>query len=655
MRFLFGGMPIVFFGCVMLFAQLSHAQSANEPQPDVASAESAVGTTAWKNLADVGHGQGLHPLHTEDTVSFRLPLPLDVDIRDPRLDLHYAVPVLAETGATLQVTVNGTPRELLSLSDFPVTVDEGAAGGSLRQARVVIPLGEADLNAPFVDVDISANWYATADTCMAPGRQRFFRVLAQTAVVYELVDEPRDSIRGFLTTLPESVDLAMEPWLGAEAIRAAWLLTRELKARGHNVGYAAAGERADIVISTREALAEAGTDMPPEHDMALISDGTAPGSQRLAIVEPYHVDALAGPWSVLLAGDGYAESLGAPLGAGSSKRFRLEDLGADVQARSYRDPTEWTFRTDILPTGRAPEALRLDMIIPPSSAESPLVLYILQNNVVRGLKTLPAEGGQHSVALPLSEAGLYAKDPVRVVLKGQGDGPCQGGPGSGYAQLLDTSVLETTEPQRTPETIAEFSRGVGGPYSVHLPADAFGDPAAWVNVLSTLGTSLGVDPRLAEFSSVALAPVADRPFLWLGPEPPEGFTAPIQFDRGRIQVQDRFGAVLLDSGELPGIQTVSLVRSGDQRGLWLRTFGDGVPTFPPSAENATGDLLFGDARGVLVSIDTRNDAVASVAYPEQTTWLDTLARFRGWIFAAAWLLLTIVAVVVARKLRKNSL
>lgn len=244
---------------------------------------------------------------------------------------------------------------------------------------------------------------------------------------------------------------------------------------------------------------------------------------------------------------------------------------------------------------------------------------------------------------------------MRIVLKGQDNQPCDSEVGSGYAQLLDSSVLETVESQRTPETVAEFARGVGGAFSVHLPADAFGDPSAWVRVLGSIGNSLGVDPRGAEFSSVSLPPVADRPFIWLGPQPPEGFSAPIIFDHGRIQVQDRFGSVLLDSGELPGIQTVSLVRSGSQRGLWLRTVAEGVPGFPPGAESATGDLIFGDSRGVLVAIDTRNDAVASVAYPERTTWLDTLARYRGWIFAAAWLLLTIIAVLVARKMRKNSL
>ena len=652
MRLSFGRMPMLFYCCALLLSQLTHAQTADEPSE--AEARSEEPSTAWRNLADIGHGQGLHPLHAEDIVSFRLPLPLDAELGDPRLDLRYAVPMLAEAGATLQITVNGAPRELITMADVGELPDP-PGGGSLRRSQIILPLSEADLNRPFVEVEVSANWYSTADTCSAPGRQRFFRVLPETAVVYELNDQPRSSIRGFLTTLPDTVSLAMDPWLGAEAIRAAWLLTRELQARGHTVTHAAPGEEADVLISTRDALAQQDIVLEAENDVQLIEPAEAPARQQMAIVEPYHIDSLAGPWALLLADNGYGESLGAPLESGSSERFALERLGADISARVFRDPTEWTFRTDILPTGRAPAALRLDMVVPPSPADAPLVLYILQNNIVRGLQALPSEGGRHSLSLPLNEAGLYAKDPVRIVLKGQGDQPCASAVGSGYAQLLDSSVLETVESQRTPETVAEFARGVGGAFSVHLPADAFGDPAAWVRVLGTIGNSLGVDPRGAEFSSVSLPPVADRPFIWLGPQPPEGFNAPIIFDRGRIQVQDRFGSVLLDSNELPGIQTVSLVRNGDQRGLWLRTVEEGIPGFPPGAESATGDLIFGDSRGVLVAIDTRNDAVASVAYPERTTWLDTWARYRGWIFAAAWLLLTIVAVLVARKMRKNSL
>lgn len=644
---------MLFYCCALCLSQPTHAQTTDE-QAD-ADVRSDTPTTTWRNLSDVGHSQGLHPLHSEDAVNFRLPLPLDVDYDNPRIDLRYAVPVLAEEGATLQITVNGTPRELIALANLPQPLGDRESGSTLRRSEITLPLSEADLTQPFVEVSVSANWYSEADACSAPGRQRFFRVLPETAVVYELDDHPRTSIRGYLTTLSDEVKIALDPWLGAEAVRAAWLLTRELEARGHTVSFSVPGEPADVLISTRESLAAEGVELDPEHDVELLQAGVVGARQQLAIVEPYHIDSIAGPWGSLLAAPGYGESLGAPLQGSASDRVALQRLGADVSARIFRDPTEWTFRTDILPTGRAPSALRLDMVVPPSDEDAPLVVYILQNNIVRGLQTLPSEGGQHSLTLPLNEAGLYAKDPVRIVLKGQSNQPCETATGTGYAQLLDTSALETVESQRTPETLAEFARGVGGPFAVHLPGDALGDPAAWVEVLANIGTSLGVDPRAAEFSSVTMPPVADRPFIWLGPQPPEGFSAPIMFDRGRIQVRDRYGSVLLDSEELPGIHTVSLVRKGDQRGLWLRTFEEGVADFPPGAESATGDLVFGDPRGVLVAIDTRNDAVASVAYPERTTWMDTLESYRGWIFAGAWLLLTILVVLVARKMRKNSL
>lgn len=653
MRFSFGGMPMLFYCCALLLSQPTHAQTVDEQTPTDARPEASAGTT-WRNLSDIGHDQGLHPLHAEDIVRFRLPLPLDVEYDNPRIDLRYAVPVLAEAGATLKITINGVPRELISIANLSQLSDDPPGGSTLRRSSLTLPLSEADLDQPFVDVSVSANWYATETACSAPARQRFFRVLPETAVVYELKDQPRTSIRGFLTTLPEEVRMYMDPWLGPEAVRAAWLLTRELKSRGHTVDFVGPGEPADVLISTRESLAADGRELDPEHDLELLDVDDTGAGQQLAIVEPYHIDSIAGPWASLLAAEGYGQSLGAPLEGGATDRFALQRLGADVSARTFRDPTEWTFRTDILPTGRAPSALRLDMVVPPSDEDAPLVLYILQNNVVRGLQTLPSEGGHHSLTMPLNEAGLYSKDPVRIVLKGQTEQPCEVSAGTGYAQLLETSALETVESRRTPETVAEFARGVGGAFSIHLPGDALGDPAAWVQILASIGNSLGVDPRAAEFNSVSLPPVADRPFIWLGPEPPEGFSAPIAFDQGRIQVRDRFGSVLLDSQELPGIHTASLVRNGDQRGLWLRTF-EGVPDFPPGAQSATGDLVFGDQRGVLVAIDTRNDAVASVAYPERTTWMDKLASHRGWIFAAAWLLLTVLAVLVARKMRKNSL
>jgi hypothetical protein len=638
---LHGLVPRLMMYTLLATAPALHAQDApaslEQTAPAGASAEIS------RSLADLGYREGLQQSTQEGSLSFYLPVPQDVDVANPRLELYFTSSAMLGPSASLQVALNGTPRQ---------TVPLAVSAGDAAPRSLILPLSAEDLRRPYLEVRVKASFSSDDTKCTWQGTgQDFVTVLPQSRLAFGVPAASPRSVRGFLSTLPQRVRIAIAaPAPGPEELRAGWMLAATLQAHGHQVVFSSLPEGGDIVIGPRAQLALNGVTLSDGQTVALANG--ANGTQ-LAIAEPFQVDTLAEPWSRLLAGSTYANSVAGHAQPVSGDVVPLTQLGADTTARRFSDAAEWTFNVDALPAGRALSKLRLNLIVPPAEDHA-LVLYVFQNNALRGLVSMPQRGGTQTVTVPLAEAGPITNGPVRVVLMRQTTTSlCHGPVPNAYAQLLSSSTLETRPNDAAVEDIAAFAGSVGRGYSVHLPATALAEPATWVGALAGLGKSLNLDPRMAVVQTTDQAPQADRPFVWLGATLPAGFAAPIAFDRGRIQVKDSQGTSLLDADSLPQITVTSLLRNGAQRGLWLRKLGDGVPVAPPEMKGSPGDLMFGDARGVLTSLDTRQNDVMAVDYPDYTTWWDRALQYKGWLFALGWVLLTVLVVLVIRKLRRS--
>lgn len=646
MRFVLSRMSALLLCCVALAPAL-----AQQPEGGPAAEEEVrqdVRHTS-RSLGALGYPRGVQQTHSEGSLALQFPLPLDTPVEASRLDLHYVAALPPGADADMQVIMNGTVRELI-----PLEGGSAPLGPSAAARMISLELTPDDLRLPTLDVRIRTTLRNPTNACIAGmSGNGFVHVLPQTALVFSVLEQAVESVRGYLSILPTDVRIGVAPVASIEALRVAWLLAQELQIRGHSVEFSAPSGEEHVIIGPRELLSGLGAEAPPDRDMALITDTTGTGRQRLVITEPYHVDMLATPWSGLLAGRSYQESIGAPVAEAANGTIALESLGMDTEARQFFNSVEWLLSRDPrLLAGRQPAALRLNLIVPPGSEDNPLSLYVLQGNSVRGLSTLPPAGGTHSVEIRLGRAPAGAAEPLRVVMTRGPATACEGPAAQGFVQLLPDSVLLTSRPDRAADSIGGFSQNLSGAYSVHLPATAATEPHGWIETLAELGRNMNLDPRLAEFGSTSMAPVESRPFFWFGDSPPEGFDAALALDRGRVQVTDGSGGVLLDSGELPGMTVVSLLRDGDRRGLWLRSLDGGIASVPPGVEGNAGDLVFGDRDSIRVSLHTRADAIPGLAYPDHVSWTDYAARYRGWIFALIWAALTITVILVTRRLRK---
>lgn len=96
--------------------------------------------------------------------------------------------------------------------------------------------------------------------------------------------------------------------------------------------------------------------------------------------------------------------------------------------------------------------------------------------------------------------------------------------------------------------------------------------------------------RIAEYSGGKA--IERGPFLLVFGTSPVGLMAPVTFERGRVQVLESNGRVLLNSDELPGVAVLQLARAEGSFGIWLRPSADPLPDegFRPEL----GDVLFLD-------------------------------------------------------------
>jgi cellulose synthase operon protein B len=653
MQTFIGRTPTLLLCCAAFWVQIAHAQSAASPAPSTTDGmQVPESRPVSRTLTDLGHESGLRQTGADGSIRFTMPMPLDTSISGARLVLHYSTSSTTPPGSTLQVSLNGSVREVAELSDAGRA---GTRSDTSAQSVLSLPLTGEDLRLPFLDVDLRARFGLAEERCNAPdGAQHFLNLLPQTALSYRARSEPAPSVRGFLSTLPTNSRIAIAPGSGDEALRTSWLITRELQQRGHRVSYTHPGEGGDILIGPPEVLAEHNASLPEGASFGLVTpDPEQPFRFQLAVTEPYQSDALAAPWNLLLGAQGYDHGTAASPSHGTGAPIELAALGLDTDARAFTGSSEWTFSTRSLAAGLMPTALRLDLVVPPSTSDDPLVLYVLQNDSLRGLVSLDHEGGEQTVTVSLGPASGPGGHPLRLVLMRQSSTDCSASPTSGFAQIQASSVLETRTSDTLAETIADYARQISAGFSLHLPVDASDHPLAWSRTLSGLGRSLGLDPRLADLRTTDMAPPENRPFIWFGAQPPPGFASPVAIDRGRVQVRQHSGEVLLDSGAMPDTSMISLLRNGSQRGLWLRTLGEGIPASPPGLERSTGDLVFGDQNGVLISLAAGSDSVVGLAYPEHASWADTAARYRVWLFGLLWAVLTIVVIAVTRRMRKN--
>lgn len=597
-----------------------------------------------RSLADLGYSQGLQQTSTNGAMTFFIPVPQDIDLTSPRLELHYEASPLLNEHSTMQVMLNGIVRREVGL---------GQADGR----TLTIALKSPDLSKPFIEVQLRSALIKTLAPCVEerinPG---FLTIHPDSGLAYGVDEKRISSVRGYLESLPHNVTIAVaQPASRVNQLWVTWLLARQLEAAGHKVGYSSFAEDSDIYIGPREQLGTLGFKLNAQDQIALAKQHPE-GPVRLLLSAPYKVDAVATPWNRLLVSDGYASSEAQSPELLDRDRIPLEHFGLSNGERTFDEQAEWLINLgnkSFVPE-RVPAALHLNLIAPPSPENAPLTLYVFNQDRLLAQQPLSQRGGVQSLKIPLIETDS-ATHKLRILLKRQNLlGDCQAPRARTYVQILPSSTLETTRAEPTANRLMDLQRWAGAGAAIHLPTDALEHPQAWGNILANVSRELDLDILGSTLSTSKTVPEPGKLFLWLHPEPPAGgYSAPIRFDKGRILVRDSDGGVLLDSQALPGLSVASLLRKDGQRGLWLRSASNGVPLDPTGLSGANGDLAFIDSHGVTLNIDSRGHDLTQITYPDYKSWIETYSAYKPWLFALAWILLTLLVIGLVRRMRQG--
>jgi len=244
--------------------------------------------------------------------------------------------------------------------------------------------------------------------------------------------------------------------------------------------------------------------------------------------------------------------------------------------------------------------------------------------------------------LPDGLVGIIANLHV-VVERDIAQGDCRFGPQGYPAQILGSSALVLGEAGGAAHDFSALTSHYARGVDVLLPAATADQPTHVLGIVAEIANQLSPDTAPLDVAYVASgsAPVPDAPFIAVSDLPPAGANPRVRFDRGRVDVVDQSGHTLLDLGGFTGGAVVQVVSAGATPGVWIKPLAaDGQAPTPPDIHLDRGDVAFVDNKGVALAMSTERDTLVKISYPDQVSWLTVAERFRSWIIAGLWLLVT---------------
>lgn len=660
------------WGVILLSLCLAGAVQAETREAD--QAENG-GFVAYQSIGQQGFKQG-HRFDGAATLhehEFYFPVPRDTRVQSARFRLVYRASALVSENASVSVEVNDEPLRATFISKRD-TVQE-----------MIVTLPGRALGKEGVQVKVTASLPVTDSRCLDVRLVgSFLHVLPETGL--EIVHEGAGSLRDALVLLPETVELSLpEGPLSAAMYKSAWEVAERMQRSGHKVrfsrlpriGHIVLGEREDIVSALAQrypldmenrwelaaAMLPAGSDRHfrvrgPNLDFIALTGPFEPGSlyplsntwSDLALTSEYTASALSFP-----VGLGYSPIFGTDTGAFA---LPLDSIGFSTGAKYVADQVEWRANveaTALLPRTR-PERLNLKVLVPVRDDSQKYEMYVYLNDVLLQANRLEASGLYQEVVAVLPERYQRQNNDLRVLVKRDGPaGDCMGSDSGFPVQIAPESELIVTQDDSAPVQFADLPRFLSAGGEVFLAEDYLSS-TDWLELLSSVTADF---PFTVDFGRVTIAPAGapvtpTGPFLAFGDVNLQGVEAPVHFDQGAVRVVDQKGNTLLDVSGLKRLAIAQVVHGADQvHGLWLRTAEQGrVPNLGDLRFNRD-DIAFLDHTGVVLTINSDSPSLARVHYPEAKGWFHTVASYRFWFLALAWLLLTAVVIYIYRKSKEH--
>lgn len=641
--------------------------------------QNAVVQAAQKSLlvgvpfADAGFPNGFRLSNLGGRREVYIPVPQGIELSLADLVLTYDDVSAYDARRSLEIMVNDR-----SVAALPLT-------GKSTGRTVRVPLATVAPREGFLKISFLYSGAATQDRCIDV---RYVgdsvTVRPESSVEFEIGTAGAPNISATAALMPKDVAVLLSnPEASPADIATALTLARSLTATGRHVAFyhrldaiPELVDREDARRWTRGLVAVGAFD----RISALLDTPVATFANAKASGTPDSVAAARiGGVPVLLVTDPASARIGrlrdnpallalrdtpsASVGQisapnGPSDRIRFDALGlVPVQAEVFgRADLAVPIPSNTLPSGTRPTRLVLDlMVAPDGSGEKAVVSVFVNERLLASTVAAIGETTRLDFAIPDGLVGSVAN--IRaVVQRRSAQGDCRFEPQGYPAEILGSSSVILSAAGPVAQDFSDLATLWADGVEILLPSSTSARPLSVVAALADILNALSKEtaPIAVKYIDASTQPSPGAPFIAVSADPPAGAEPRVRFDKGRVAITDRAGYTLLDVGGINSGAVAQLVTSNTHPGLWIKPLtGDGSLPAPPAINLDRGNVAFLDKAGVALALSTERDTLLRVSYADQASWFSTLDRFRLWIVAGAWVLITLVLLYVLQRIYRR--
>jgi len=634
-------------------------------------------TTRKTSLKDIGLEQGVlfEGALGQHSRTIYFPAPLDSLITHGSFRLLFrATPNLLSL-ADVRVAINGIPYKQIRIP----------ADGGMHALDVHLP--STAFKGGAVKVTITSNLPLSENRCFdARLSDVFLHVFPESSlsISYRSVEK---SIRDAWRMLPHHVTISLsEGRLSEGQFASALSMMTLLEGRGKEVRITRLPEIGDIIIAPKSTIQPLVRDINMHSNsseknealnqvsnlaLAYFSDRTS-----IVLMDPYDVQPiylLDDAWKMLAASDHYRisrpdnlfthASLMGTEGDSGYYSLPLNKLGMDVGTRSISTEVSWqtVINPFDLPMGTQPEFLNLNVVAPVRWKDDPSYeLYVFLNDVLIQSNRLDNSGAQQHFTVDLPSEYQRQYNFIRVVVQHDlVSGNCEGILPTDFVQLTPDSALVVKQSSAdVPEKFSELAKYFLTGFDTYVESAYLQHPGKILHLMARLSADF---PLLIDHEKLHFVPsgsVVDPkgPFVVVGDfVMADDIDAPVRFDQGHVKIVTPQGDSYFDVDQLSKVTIAQVVKASETYGLWVSPSNADDLSQIEHLKLADDNVAFIDSHGVVKTLDSSEPTLAEVYYPDVEDWFDVLGKYRFWLFALLWFVLTLAVVYLYRMSRMNKL
>ncbi len=327
------------------------------------------------------------------------------------------------------------------------------------------------------------------------------------------------------------------------------------------------------------------------------------------------------------------------------REVMLAAFDIDNSETVFRGTQRWsgTVTPWKLPPGTRPVAAVVDLKMPKALAGEVRRLYVHLNGRLVTSDLLESGRERYQIRVPFRQRQANNIYRMEIEVRSSAGERCTAASDGPLIGIDAASRLLLRGEDREVKELAALPTAYGTGFDLIVPQESRNGAEHYLPLLGTLLNGLAIaqaDYRLF-FYAKGEAPQPARNFMMVGMEAPPQLVVPLRLDRGRVELVDRQGAVLIDDAKLRRSLILQAVRSGDHDGLWLYSGGqEGVPAIGAGLLGSADLLLYAETHGT-ISIDTNQAGIVHIRYLDAPRWFESLYEERRRWLLGAWVLLTL--------------